>query len=89
MAPKTRVVMNRDAFGKNVMAGPAVTAAVEAVAKRVAEKVPGGSVNMSTSPVRGGGVRVRAHVSNGSSDLEEARTNNLTRALFGTVGGGK
>lgn len=89
MAPKTRIVMNEANFGKNVMAGAAVSAAVERVAKQVAAKVPHGTVRMVTMSARGGGSRVRAHVSNGSKDLQEARTNTLTRALFGTVGGGK
>lgn len=82
---KTRVVMNRDSFGRNVMAGAAVSNAVEAVAEKVAGRVKNGTVRMVTMSVHGGGSRVRAHVSNGTSDVDEARTNELTAALMSTV----
>lgn len=85
MAKKTKVVINRASFGRNVMAGPGVSAAVERLAERVAAQVEHGEVQLSVSPVREGGSRVRAHISNGTTDAQEARTNELTTALMNTT----
>lgn len=83
---KVRVVMNRENFGKDVMAGPAISARIQSIAEGVAAQVSGDvSVRMVTMRVRGGGSRVRAHVANGSHDSQEAKTNDLTRALHNTV----
>lgn len=87
MAPKTRVVMNRENFGRQVMAGPGVAAKIKTIGEEVAALVSGNaSVRMVTMRVRGGGLRVRAHIANGSRDSQEAKTNELTRALMSRVG---
>lgn len=86
---KVKVVLNRRAFGENIMAGPAVSAKVQEVGERVAAQVHNGQVDLVYAAVRAGGRRVRARVSNGTTPSEEARTNALTIALFNTVHGAK
>jgi hypothetical protein len=82
---KTKIVINRSSFGKNVMAGPGVTKVVTEIAETVASKLPHGKVTVQVRPAKEGGARVHASISNGTTDKKEAETNELTIALLSTV----
>lgn len=76
--PKTKVTINRAAWGANIMSNAAL---VEGPAQAVAAHLAGGEVEMITLPVRAGGTRVRARVSHGTTSREEADSNALISAL--------
>jgi hypothetical protein len=82
---KTKIVINRASFGKNVMAGPGVTKVITGIAETVASKLRNGKVTVEARPASGGGSRVHASISNGTTDKKEAETNELTIALLSTV----
>lgn len=80
MAAKTRVVINRAEFGRQVTASPAMGAYLTGLAQPIADDVDG-TILLVTEPARAGGSRTRVHIANGSTDLEEADSNRLTTAL--------
>jgi hypothetical protein len=82
---KTKIVINRKSFGKNVMAGSGVTRVITDIAETVASKLRNGKVTVQERPARDGGTRVHASISNGTTDKKEAETNELTIALLSTV----
>lgn len=78
---RTKVVINRKAWGANVMAGAAVAGHIEALAEQVASNLPRGEVETFAAAVRGGGSRTRSRISGGNSSREEADSNDLISAL--------
>lgn len=87
---RTRVVLNQRVFGEQVMGGPKMVAAMEAIGRQVAAKVPGAEVETEVTPVKrgNGGRRARAIVSFGS-DKDEADNGTLLNALNSTVPGSR
>ncbi|HEY4267523.1 MAG TPA: hypothetical protein VGM94_04955 [Galbitalea sp.] len=82
---KTKVVLNHQAIGEHVMASAGMAARMAVIGEGVASKVPNGKIDLVVEAVRGGGSRVRARISNGTTQAEEARSNELTTALFSTI----
>lgn len=82
---KTKVVLNHANLGKDVMASAGIAARMLVIAETIAAKVQGGKVELVTEPAAGGGSRVRARISNGTTNREEAESNDLTTALFSSI----
>jgi hypothetical protein len=80
----SRVVLNRKNFGQFVMSS---TALVRPAAEEVAAQLNNGQIEMIATGSQGGGQRVRARVSHGTSSSEEERTNELASALNSVFGG--
>jgi len=84
MPPRSRVVLNRAAFGANVMASQTL---VRPAAEEVAAQLSGGKIEMVVAPAKRGGSRVRARVSHNTTTAEEDRTDELVSALNAVFGG--
>ncbi|MDN4616411.1 hypothetical protein P5G50_18340 [Leifsonia sp. F6_8S_P_1B] len=86
MAKGIKVKINQAAWGNQVMAGPEMQSFLRNIGGRVASKLPGGSVEVTTSrTVRGGGRRARAVVATSIPMEQETKTGEALSALQSTI----
>lgn len=86
MARGIKVKINQAAWGNQVMAGEEMQSYLKSLGGQVAAKLPGGTVEVSTSrTVRGGGRRARAIVTTTIPMEQEARTGEALAALQSTI----
>ncbi|UAJ78315.1 hypothetical protein IT072_02385 [Leifsonia sp. ZF2019] len=85
MAKGIKVKINQAAWGNQVMAGPEMQQYLANLGSQVAGKLPGGSVEVTTSrTVKGGGRRARAVVTT-TIPLEDEAANGTALAALQSV----
>lgn len=89
MGKNIKVKINTTAWGDQVMAGPEMRAYLQQLGGQVASKLPGSSVEISSSrTLRGGGRRARAIVTTTIPLSDEAENGNALAALQSVVPSG-
>lgn len=84
MGKNMKVKINRKVWGETVMAGPSMKSYLGGLAGQVAAKT-GGTVEINTSGVVGGGARVRAWIRTSIPLSQEADTGEALAALRSVV----
>lgn len=88
MAKGIKVKINQTAWGQQVMASQQMGSFLRGLGGEVASKLPGASVEVSSSrTVRGGGRRARVTVTTDIPMSDEAQTGEALAALQSVVGG--
>jgi len=83
---KGKVKINQAAWGNEIMAGQGMRNYLQGVGQKVAGKIPGSTVEVSSSrTVRGGGRRARATITTPISLSDEAKTGQALSALQSVV----